>query len=140
MERQLDNFISKLEQQKQALKMDPSYAQYAYVTHDDLKQLNFSKKSGLPEGPDDQNLLLAIQTPHGSLLNIFQTKEPVSSMPSLGTAELSQLKMQGALVQEEEYSELMGYLKERYHLVIDAESAQKNKAGTGSTDEPITVY
>lgn len=52
--------------------MDPSYAQYAYVTHEDLKQLNFSsKKQGLPESTDDQNLLLAIQTPHGSLLNIF---------------------------------------------------------------------
>lgn len=51
--------------------MDQSYAQYAYVTHDDLKQLNFSKKQGMSDGPEDQNLLLAIQTPHGSLLNIF---------------------------------------------------------------------
>lgn len=38
----------------------------------------------MPEGPEDQSLLLAIQTPHGSLLNIFQTKEPVQEMPQLG--------------------------------------------------------
>lgn len=57
--------------------MDPSYAQYAYVTHEDLKQLNFKNKSGIPEDPEDQNLLLAIQTPHGSLLNIFQTRDPI---------------------------------------------------------------
>jgi len=31
----------------------------------------------------------------------------------------SQLK-QGSLINEEEYSSLMGYLRERYHLVIDA--------------------
>lgn len=33
--------------------MDPSYAQYAYVTHEDLKQLNFKNKSGIPEDPED---------------------------------------------------------------------------------------
>lgn len=47
-------------------------------------------------------------------------------------------------IQDEEYSELMGYLKERYHLVIDAESAQKlpgakNTQGQNN-EEPITVY
>lgn len=33
----------------------------------------------------------------------------------------------------------MGYLKERYHLVIDAESAQKGD-GANPDHEPITVY
>lgn len=51
---------------------------------------------------------------------------------------MSGLKLQGSLaIHDDEYSELVGYLKERYHLVIDAESAQKPK---GSTDEPIIVY
>ena len=60
-------------------------------------------------------------------------------MPSIGaTNEFSQMKMQGGgIINDDEYSELIGYLKERYHLVIDAESAQKSKAGM---DEPITVY
>jgi hypothetical protein len=49
----------------------------------------------MPDGPEDQNLLLAIQTPHGSLLNIFQTKEQMSSIPSLNTSEMSQLKIPG---------------------------------------------
>ena len=47
MEAQLDIYIRRLEQQKQQMRQDPSYSQYAYVTHEDLKHLNFSKKLDL---------------------------------------------------------------------------------------------
>ena len=80
----------------------------------------------MPEGPEDQSLLLAIQTPHGSLLNIFQTKEPVQEMPQLGQDLFSNIKPatgNSSIIQDEEFSSMMAYLKERYHLVIDAESA-----------------
>lgn len=45
MENTLDELIGKIEAQKQSLRTDPSYAQYAYVTHDDLKNVNWQKKS-----------------------------------------------------------------------------------------------
>jgi hypothetical protein len=85
MGQQLDKHIAKLEQQKKSLKQDPSYAQYAYVTHEDLKKINWNKAG-------EESLLLAIQTPHGSLLNIYSTKDM-------------------------EYSHKEA---EHYHLVIDA--------------------
>lgn len=44
MEKQLQEYISKLENDKLSLKTDPSYSQYAYVTHEDLKKLSFLKK------------------------------------------------------------------------------------------------
>lgn len=40
----MEEYITKLEQEKQNLKLDPSYAKFAYVTHEDLKKLSFSKK------------------------------------------------------------------------------------------------
>jgi hypothetical protein len=43
-EQQLDKFIKTLEEEKKNLKLDPSYSQFAYVTHQDLKKLSFSKK------------------------------------------------------------------------------------------------
>ncbi len=53
------------------MKADPSYAQYAYVTQEDLKNLKLLKRSEMSEGPEDRNLLLAFQTPHGSLLDLY---------------------------------------------------------------------
>jgi hypothetical protein len=44
MEKQLDFYIAKIESQKEKLKEDPSYAQYAYVTHDDLKNINWDQR------------------------------------------------------------------------------------------------
>ena len=41
------------------------------MTHDDLKNVNWHRK----EQQDAQILRLAIETPHGSQLNIFQTRE-----------------------------------------------------------------
>lgn len=41
------------------------------MTHDDLKNINLNSR--LPV--DEQSLLLAIQTPHGSQLSVFKTKE-----------------------------------------------------------------
>lgn len=64
-EQKLDELIAKLERQKQNLKSDPSYTQFAYVTHDDLKRVQWCKRS-------DQSLVFIIQTPHGSLLNIYK--------------------------------------------------------------------
>jgi len=66
------------------------------------------------------------------LLNIFQTSGDLLE----GQDMFSQLK-QGSLINEEEYSSLMGYLKERYHLVIDAQKSQRDKSENA---EPITVY
>lgn len=40
----MEEYIAKLEQEKQNLRSDPSYEKYAYVTHEDLKRLSFSKK------------------------------------------------------------------------------------------------
>ena len=45
-EHQLEQFIQKLEKEKQIVLQDPSYAQYAYVTHDDLKALNQFNRQG----------------------------------------------------------------------------------------------
>ena len=70
-----------LEKQKQAIRNDPSYGKYAYVTHDDLKKLSFNKNGG-QQWHDEKSLLIAIQTPHGSLLNIYQEKEPVPTISS----------------------------------------------------------
>lgn len=56
------------------------------MTHEDLKKINWNKAG-------EESLLLAIQTPHGSLLNIYSTKD----------AEYSH---------KEE--------AEHYHLVVDA--------------------
>ena len=64
-ESRLDEMIAKLEQQKQNLKSDPSYTQFAYVTHEDLKRVQWCKRS-------DHSLVFIVQTPHGSLLNIFK--------------------------------------------------------------------
>jgi hypothetical protein len=38
MESKLDEFIKTIEAQKQSLKKDQSYAQYAYVTHEDFQK------------------------------------------------------------------------------------------------------
>lgn len=73
MTNKLDSLINKLERDKNQLKTDPNYLQYAYVTHDDLKNINWNKRGSHIH--DDQSLLLAIQTPHGSQLSIFKTKE-----------------------------------------------------------------
>lgn len=74
MKSKLDHLINKLEKEKQSLKTDSNYLQYAYVTHDDLKNINWNKRSQ-NHMQDNQSLLLAIQTPHGSQLSIFKTKE-----------------------------------------------------------------
>lgn len=80
MDKKLDSLIKILEEEKQNLKSDISYQQYAYVTHEDLKKVNWKKKSSsfnqqshlnnpqAAAGEDQQSLLLAIQTPHGSQL------------------------------------------------------------------------
>ena len=44
MEKQLEEYIARLEKDKLNLKNDPSYSSYAYVTHEDLKKLSFTKK------------------------------------------------------------------------------------------------
>ena len=121
-ERQLNSLIELLERQKQEIRSDPSYSKYAYVTHDDLKKLTFNKGSERgPQWQDEQSLLIAIQTPHGSLLNIFQEKEPG---PDMG----------GDIRHDKEYPGLMQYLRESYHLVINAETDQT------ACDEQITVF
>jgi hypothetical protein len=40
-EDQLQHFIQKLEQEKANVLQDPSYSQFAYITHEDLKVLSF---------------------------------------------------------------------------------------------------
>ena len=44
MENQLQYYIDQLEQQKKDLRQDTNYSQYAYVTHEDLKHLNFANR------------------------------------------------------------------------------------------------
>jgi hypothetical protein len=70
MDKKLDSLIKILEEEKQNLKSDPSYQQYAYVTHEDLKKVNWKKKSSSfhqqshlnaqGAADDQQSLLLAI--------------------------------------------------------------------------------
>lgn len=59
-EAQLNGFIARVEAQKLSLKQDPNYTQYAYVTTDDLKSVCWQKRN------ESSNVMLAIQTPHGS--------------------------------------------------------------------------
>ncbi len=89
--------------QKKSLKQDPNYAQFAYVTHEDLKKINWNKAG-------EESLLLAIQTPHGSLLNIYSTKDNEFSHKEDSCGKV------------------------HYHLVVDA--GKPNDAA----NEPITVY
>jgi hypothetical protein len=39
MRTKLDALIERLRKEKEQLKQDPSYLQYAYVTHEDLKNI-----------------------------------------------------------------------------------------------------
>lgn len=71
-EKELDELITLLEQQKKDICSDYSYTQYAYVTYKDLQKLPLWRQSSNQDGSEDQSLVIAIQTPHGSLLNIFQ--------------------------------------------------------------------
>jgi hypothetical protein len=48
--------------------------------------------------------LIAIQTPHGSLLNIYKEEEPQTDIRA-----------------DKEFPGLVKYLRESYHLVINAE-------------------
>lgn len=41
----------------------------------------------------------------------------------------------GEIAQDPEYPQMISYLKERYHLVIDAEAGRE-----GQPEQPITVY
>jgi hypothetical protein len=79
MRSKLDTLIDRLQKEKEILKQDPSYLQYAYVTHDDLKniQLDQTASNHLNMGNGEQgaqNLLLCIQTPHGSTLNLYNSR------------------------------------------------------------------
>ena len=75
IEDELDNLISNLEKQKKQIFADPQHADFAYVTYEDLENLpiwNNNSTKGTQDGAsDDQSLVIAIQTPHGSHLNIF---------------------------------------------------------------------
>ena len=70
--------------------------------------------------------MIAIQTPHGSLLNIFQQKQeeqvPARYYPP-------------SLMQDREFPQFVAYLRDSYHLEIDAESGR-----VGLPDENITIY
>jgi uncharacterized membrane protein len=64
--------IENLEKQKKQIFADPQHADYAYVTYEDLENLPIWNNSTRNDGvSDDQSLVIAIQTPHGSHLNIF---------------------------------------------------------------------
>ena len=79
IEDELDNLINNLEKQKKQIFADPQHADFAYVTYEDLENLpiwNNNNTKGAQEGvSDDQSLVIAIQTPHGSHLNIFHQKK-----------------------------------------------------------------
>ena len=53
MEEQLTEYIERLETQKQEMRRDPSYSQYAYVTHEDLKHLNYANRVKLRNNASD---------------------------------------------------------------------------------------
>ncbi len=87
IEGELDSLITELEKQKKEIFSDPQHAEYAYVTYEDLENLPIwsnSTASGSPEketSPEEQSLVIAIQTPHGSHLNIFHQKK--SEQPAM---------------------------------------------------------
>ena len=93
------------------MRKDPSYSQYAYVTHEDLKHLNFVNRikqiesmGGRPShamSDASQTILFAIQTPHGSILDVDSVTEEHHSVEDDSKAET----------------------RRRYHLIIDAEQA-----------------
>ena len=127
MEEQLEKYIDKLEMQKQSMRQDPSYNQYAYVTHEDLKHLNFANRinkiesiSGMgrssanPSTLDStQTILFAIQTPHGSVLDVDSVTEELSQPENL-----TAIKAERAIAAAEK---IPGQPVRRYHLIIDAE-------------------
>ena len=63
-ESNLDRWIGSLQEQLKAMSSDPVYAQYAYVTYDDIKNLNFEEEE------ETNDTLLAIRAPPGSFLEI----------------------------------------------------------------------
>jgi len=81
LESELDTLIEELEKQKKDVFSDPNNAAYAYVTYEDLENLpiwnNNQTSSTAPDAQDsqpnqdEQSLVIAIQTPHGSHLNIY---------------------------------------------------------------------
>jgi len=83
------------------MRKDPSYSQYAYVTHEDLKHLNFVNKVK-PVSDGSQMILFAIQTPHGSILDVDSVTEENHSVSNDSKVENT---------------------RRRYHLIIDAENA-----------------
>ena len=115
MEDELDNLIANLEKQKKQIFADPQHADYAYVTYEDLENLpiwNNSSTRNTQDGvSDDQSLVIAIQTPHGSHLNIFHQKK--------AEQQLSRLNPSG-----QDYSTPSQDMKNSYHLEIDAETGR----------------
>ena len=74
-EQELDELIGELEQQKKSICSDRSYSQYAYVTYKDLQNLPLWKNQGNSAiESHNERLVIAIQTPHGSLLNLESQK------------------------------------------------------------------
>ena len=124
IEEDLDNLISQLETQKKELFSDPSHGEYAYVTYEDLENLPIwnNPSDGSRRRADDQSLVIAIQTPHGSHLNIFHQKKAEQPLSRLNAADYS------ANSHAEE-------MKESYHLEIDAETGRQ-----GLPDENIKIY
>ena len=124
IESELDTLIAELEKQKKDIFSDPQHAEYAYVTYEDLENLpiwnnNSTKDSATPEdrdnkepaNPEEQSLVIAIQTPHGSHLNIFHQKkseQPAMSRLNPGAPDFNQGEP----------------LKDTYHLEIDAETGR----------------
>ena len=115
IEDELDNLINNLEKQKKQIFADPQHADFAYVTYEDLENLpiwNNNSTKGTQDGAsDDQSLVIAIQTPHGSHLNIFHQKK--------AEQQLSRLNPSG-----QDYSTPSEAMKNSYHLEIDAETGR----------------
>lgn len=65
-EENLDRWIDALQEELKAMSNDPVYAEYAYVTYDDIKNLHFEED----EEERLRETLLAIRAPPGSYLEI----------------------------------------------------------------------
>ena len=125
IEDELDGLISELEKQKKQIFSDPQHAEYAYVTYEDLENLPIWNSTGNESrngAPEEQSLVIAIQTPHGSHLNIFHQKKAEQPLSRLNPGAPDQYSQAEAT-------------KDSYHLEIDAETGRQ-----GMADENIKIY
>ena len=97
------------------------HSKYAYVTYEDLQKLPLWKKSsnqdGIP-GQEDQSLVIAIQTPHRSLIKVQKERRKTMDCERIFDSQI-----------EPDYN------LDLYTLEIDAETGRQDLP-----DEKITIY